>query len=87
LVARIGGEEFAIVAAEASPLDPDAILARLRAERMPFDLTVTASIGLCTGPLATEAHWKLLYGVADRALFDAKADGRDRARAGYSIAA
>lgn len=87
LVARIGGEEFAIVAAEASQLDPDAILARLRAERMPFDLTVTASIGLCTGPLATEAHWKLLYGVADRALFDAKADGRDRARAGYSIAA
>ncbi|MGN6269826.1 MAG: diguanylate cyclase domain-containing protein [Sphingomonas sp.] len=87
LVARIGGEEFAIVAAEASALDANAILARLRAERMPFDLTVTASIGLCTGPLATEAHWKLLYGIADRALFDAKADGRDRARAGYSIAA
>lgn len=87
LVARIGGEEFAIVAAEAAQLDANAILARLRAERMPFDLTVTASIGLCTGPLATEAHWKLLYGIADRALFDAKADGRDRARSGYSIAA
>ncbi|MGN6279627.1 MAG: diguanylate cyclase domain-containing protein [Sphingomonas sp.] len=87
LVARIGGEEFAIVAPETTSLDADAVLARLRAERMPFDLTVTASIGMCTGPLATEAHWKLLYGVADRALFDAKADGRDRARAGYSIAA
>jgi diguanylate cyclase (GGDEF)-like protein len=87
LVARLGGEEFAIVAAEEARLDADAVLARVRAERMPFDLTVTASIGLCTGPLASEAHWKLLYGIADRALFDAKADGRDRARSGYSIAA
>jgi len=87
LVARIGGEEFAVVADEATLLDANAVLARLRAERMPFDLTVTASIGLCTGPLATEAHWKLLYGIADRALFDAKAEGRDRARSGYSVAA
>jgi diguanylate cyclase (GGDEF)-like protein len=87
LVARIGGEEFAVVAAESAALDADAILARLRAERMPFDLTVTASIGLCTGPLATEAHWKLLYGIADRALFAAKAEGRDRARSGFAIAA
>ncbi|TPG43543.1 diguanylate cyclase [Sphingomonas koreensis] len=86
LVARIGGEEFAIVAPAATGLEPDAILARLRAERMPFDLTVTASIGLCTGPLLSEAHWKLLYCTADRALFDAKADGRDRARAAYSVA-
>lgn len=82
LVARIGGEEFAVIAPEIARLDPDAILARLRAERMPFDLTVTASIGMCTGPLTTEAHWKLLYGIADRALFAAKADGRDRARSG-----
>ena len=87
LVARIGGEEFAVVAPESAALDPDAILARLRAERMPFDLSVTASLGLCTGPLATEAHWKRLYGIADRALFTAKAEGRDRARSGLAIAA
>jgi diguanylate cyclase (GGDEF)-like protein len=80
LVARLGGEEFAIVAAEEAALDGEAILARLRAERMPFDLSVTASIGLCIGPLETEAHWKLLYAIADRALFDAKTSGRDRAR-------
>ncbi|HZI82321.1 MAG TPA: diguanylate cyclase, partial [Casimicrobiaceae bacterium] len=89
LVARLGGEEFAILTTEEAKLDANTVLARLRAQRMPFDLTVTASIGLCTGPLATEGHWKLLYGLADRALFDAKSDGRDRARArpGYSIAA
>ena len=87
LVARIGGEEFAIVAAADAGLEPEAILARLRAERMPFDLTVTASIGLCTGPLATDTDWKMLYRLADRALFDAKADGRDRARSAYAIAA
>jgi PleD family two-component response regulator len=47
---------------------------------MPFDLRVTASIGACTGPLMKEADWKALYRGADRALFEAKADGRDRAR-------
>jgi hypothetical protein len=29
----------------------------------------------------------MLYRLADRALFDAKADGRDRARSAYAIAA
>ena len=80
LVARIGGEEFAIVGAAALSIEPDDILARLRAGRMPFDISVTASIGACTGPLAREADWKELYRCADKALFEAKADGRDRAR-------
>jgi diguanylate cyclase (GGDEF)-like protein len=78
LVARIGGEEFAIVAPAATAVEPEGILARLRAGRMPFDLRVTASIGACTGPLMKEADWKALYRGADRALFEAKADGRDR---------
>ncbi len=78
LVARIGGEEFAIVTPSALAVEPEDILARLRAGRMPFDLTVTASIGASTGPLMKEADWKALYRGADRALFEAKADGRDR---------
>jgi PleD family two-component response regulator len=53
---------------------------------MPFDLTVTASIGACTGPLVTEADWKAMYRRADRALFDAKQGGRDRARFAPPIA-
>jgi PleD family two-component response regulator len=48
---------------------------------MPYDLTVTASIGSCVGELTSEIDWKAMYRCADRALFEAKAAGRDRARA------
>lgn len=81
LVARIGGEEFAIIVPAEAVIDPDDILAGLRSARMPYDVIVTASIGMCTGPLRREADWKALYGCADRALFDAKLAGRDRSRA------
>ncbi len=80
LIARMGGEEFAILLDAGRAIAPDAILARLRGARMPFDLTVTTSIGACAGPLATESDWKAMYRRADRALFDAKQAGRDRAR-------
>jgi diguanylate cyclase (GGDEF)-like protein len=80
LIARMGGEEFAILSPVDRAIAPDALLARLRAARMPFDLTVTASIGACSGPLAIESDWKAMYRRADRALFDAKQAGRDRAR-------
>jgi diguanylate cyclase (GGDEF)-like protein len=81
LVARVGGEEFAVICGPNAPLDPNTLLARLRATRMPFDLRVTASIGTATGQLLTETDWKSLYRAADTALFAAKAAGRDRARA------
>jgi diguanylate cyclase (GGDEF)-like protein len=80
LVARMGGEEFAILTDAAHPIDADRVLTALRQTRMPFDITITASIGSCTGQLATETDWKQLYRTADRALFEAKAAGRDRAR-------
>ncbi|WP_260599768.1 sensor domain-containing diguanylate cyclase [Sphingomonas endolithica] len=80
LVARIGGEEFAIVSAAGGALDAKDVLAQLRTAHMPFDLTVTASVGACIGPLAREADWKAMYCAADRALFEAKAAGRDRVR-------
>jgi diguanylate cyclase (GGDEF)-like protein len=80
LVARFGGEEFVIVVSAARAIEADTVLARLRAARMPFDLTVTASIGVARGPLTREAEWKALYRAADAALFDAKDAGRDRAR-------
>ena len=54
---------------------------------MPFDLAVTAIIGTCTGPLLREVDWKTLYRSADRALFAAKAAGRDRARDAAQLAA
>lgn len=87
LVARIGGEEFAIITHNERALAGEEVLARLRAERMPFDLSVTASIGCCSGPLQSEIDWKNLYRRADRALYDAKAKGRDRAQSSQPIAA
>ena len=81
LVARIGGEEFAIVAPVSANLSATSVLDRLRSARMPYDLTVTASIGSCVGELTSEIDWKAMYRCADRALFEAKAAGRDRARA------
>ncbi|GAA0669703.1 diguanylate cyclase (GGDEF)-like protein [Sphingomonas insulae] len=87
LVARVGGEEFAMLAPADRPLDAGAVLDALRRERMPFDLTVTASIGTCIGPMTREVDWKAMYRCADRALFEAKAAGRDRVRNGIARAA
>jgi len=86
LVARIGGEEFAIIIDAGASFDADRILSRLRTARMPFDLTVTSSVGSCTGPLMAETNWKKLYHNADRALFEAKSAGRDRARRAAPLA-
>ncbi len=79
LVARLGGEEFAVLSDAATSIAPRRLLTDLRRARMPFDLAVTTSIGSCTGPLLREADWKTLYRQADRALYAAKAAGRDRA--------
>lgn len=85
LIARIGGEEFALLAdAERAP-SPEALLARLRAIPYPSGLSVTASLGVCTGPIADESDWRLLYREADQALFAAKDAGRDRACRGATI--
>lgn len=80
LVARMGGEEFAILTDAKAAMEPDTLLGKLRATRMPFDLKVTASIGACKGPLMGDSDWKALYRGADIALFQAKSAGRDRVR-------
>lgn len=87
LVARFGGEEFAIVADIGLDLDPARVLADLRRVPMPYDVAVTASIGVAQGSLAREADWKRLYRDADQALFAAKASGRDRVRRALAVAA
>ena len=85
LLARMGGEEFAIVAPTCEPVNPEDLLARLRRARMPYDLKISASIGACSGPIGDEADWKRLYACADRALYEAKSQGRDRAKFAQAI--
>jgi diguanylate cyclase (GGDEF)-like protein len=80
LVARVGGEEFAVLAPATFTLLPEVLIAAVRAARMPFDLQVTASLGSETGVVATESDWSRLYRNADEALYAAKRAGRDRIR-------
>ncbi len=80
IAARLGGEEFAIVADAAAHVPPRLVTDALGRVRTPFDLPVTTSIGTCSGPLGDEEAWKSLYRRADQALFAAKAAGRDRVR-------
>jgi diguanylate cyclase (GGDEF)-like protein len=86
-VARLGGEEFALLCAGGEAALPEAVLAAIRAERMPFDLAVTASVGSERGVLASEADWARLYRRADQALYAAKRAGRDRARSAAQVEA
>ncbi|WP_256926547.1 diguanylate cyclase [Sphingomonas sp. TZW2008] len=86
LVARLGGEEFALLSQAGASVEADALLAAIRAERMPFDIGVTASLGIGEGCVRDEAEWKRLYRGADQALFIAKAAGRDRARVAPPVA-
>ena len=82
IVARLGGEEFAIAtrtAGEASGLvDADRLLRLIRQEPMPGGYRVTASVGPATRAICEEQDWIVLYRAADMALYRAKAEGRDR---------
>lgn len=82
LVARLGGEEFALLMPAPAAMSPMAIHKALRTVRMPFGLTVTCSLGACTGPMVSERAWQAMYRAADRALYDAKAAGRNRVKIG-----
>ncbi|MEN8177002.1 MAG: diguanylate cyclase [Pseudomonadota bacterium] len=84
-LARYGGEEFVVILPE-TPLDTALLLAeRLREEVSNQPVTiddelrveVTASIGIACFPEHTQSPQELL-GIADKALYKAKRDGRNR---------
>lgn len=84
VVARMGGEEFAILLIEAQLNDAVIAAERLRSliESMPLksldgaDLSLTVSIGVAEQPYGNESEEKLIE-LADAALYQAKALGRN----------
>jgi diguanylate cyclase (GGDEF)-like protein len=82
IVARLGGEEFAIATmispAGTEAIAPEPLLAAIRNTEMPGGYRITASIGVARRIICEEMDWKILYRAADMALYRAKAQGRDR---------
>lgn len=80
-VARIGGEEFAILglADELPEGLALGILADIRSASLPHGGSVTVSLGQSDGLVTSEEDWRRLYQQADRALYQAKREGRNRA--------
>jgi diguanylate cyclase (GGDEF)-like protein len=83
-VARLGGDEFGLLLAVHEPSDATAAIERVRvaigAGTARVGEPVTASAGLCVSPptAADPDAVDRLYGAADAALREAKAQGRNR---------
>lgn len=95
LLARIGGEEFLVALPDTTPAAARATAERLRrviGERpVPLckgegSVAVTLSIGLAIGPDERGRRVEDLVNLADRALMDAKAEGRNQVTVGRSAA-
>jgi diguanylate cyclase (GGDEF)-like protein len=88
LVARYGGEEFSVILAETDSVGARQIAEHIRAavEQMPLikgaDVPLTVSIGVSTWTSASEMTLEQLMFAADKALYQAKESGRNRAIAG-----
>jgi len=88
-VARVGGEEFLIGCAEGAHPDDAMVLARrlneavgqlqVAAPGAPVPIACTVSVGV-SGRVASRADWEAGTRQADRALYQAKADGRNAVR-------
>lgn len=78
LVARIGGEEFAVLLTATSEEEAARIAEKLRSGLEDLGAGITASFGVAAAvPVETEA-WSALLAEADRAMYAAKNGGRNR---------
>ncbi len=86
IAGRFGGDEFCVLAAVTAPEDAARLGERLRqaismldASRLGSDCLVTSSIGLAPVD-CVEGNWQAAMDAADRALYAAKAAGRNCVR-------
>jgi two-component system cell cycle response regulator len=86
IVGRYGGEEFIVAAAELGTVLPDQFAERLRlavsaspVRTLKAEVTVTISIGMVTANPGGQCSIEKLIQSADAALYQAKANGRNRA--------
>ena len=89
LVGRYGGEEFLVVMPGCDEAEALKLCDRLReglaVSAVPFEgqtIPITASIGVAMAPIGVESKVECLLRTADRALYHAKASGRNRVELG-----
>jgi diguanylate cyclase (GGDEF)-like protein len=88
LIYRLGGEEFLVLLPGAKPDRAQQLAERLRAaigDCRPQNLEVTISIGVAT-QWGGDLEFAPLFDAADRALYEAKAGGRDQVIAAPELA-
>jgi diguanylate cyclase (GGDEF)-like protein len=79
--ARYGGEEFAVLLPDMQAEDALSVAEtiRLAVEALhPEQITLTVSVGVASLPAGAAMHWSSLVEAADKALYAAKAAGRNR---------
>ena len=79
--ARVGGEEFVLILNQCTAEEAGRHAEKLRkyVEKLkPDGIPVTSSIGLTSRPLGKEVSFDDLFKVADRAVYEAKNQGRNR---------
>lgn len=86
VAARFGGDEFAVLLPRTRASEALVVAERIRSELArrraseagPLDRLLTVSIGIADLSNVDAPHAHVLFDAADRALYAAKADGRDR---------
>jgi diguanylate cyclase (GGDEF)-like protein len=76
--ARYGGEEFAVLLPGLSAVDALRVAETIRLKVQQWSDDTTVSIGIASVTPAPAREWSMLMKAADKALYAAKADGRNR---------
>lgn len=81
VASRVGGEEFVLILSQCGAEDATRKAEKIRKDveaLKPDGVAVTASIGVTSRPLGKDVKFDDLFKVADRAVYEAKGQGRNR---------